>query len=116
MLLVSFFILKLSAWIKSLLWSLVDWIGEKTTKTLLKTGEICTDDVDVIAIKLDAFAKLLDLTPYKGGCKHNNGKLKPISHQEIQPVLAICPNSVNTCSDYYYISINGRYLTYFINP
>ena len=72
--------------------------------------------MDVIAIKLDAFAKLLDLTPYKGGCKCNNGKLKPISHQEIQPVLAICPNSVNTCSDHYYISINGRYLTYFINP
>jgi CxC5 like cysteine cluster associated with KDZ transposases len=88
----------LSAWIKSLSRSLVDRIGEKTTKTLFRTGDIGNDDVDVIATKLDAFAKLLNLTPYKGGRKRNNGKLKPISHQEIQPVLAICPNSVN-CED-----------------
>ena len=88
----------LSAWTKSLSWSLVDCIGEKTTKTLFKSGEIRNSDVDIIATKLDALAKLLDLTPYKGGRKHNNGKLQPISHQEIQPVLAICPNSVN-CED-----------------
>ena len=88
----------LSAWIKSLSRSLVDRIGEKSTKTLFKSGEIRNNDVDMVATKLDALAKLLDLTPYKDGRKRNNGKLKPISHQEIQPVLAICPNSVN-CED-----------------
>jgi len=65
----------LSAWIKSLSQSLIDHIGEKTTKTLFKSGEIHNSDVDIIATKLDALAKLLDLTPYKGGCKRNNGKL-----------------------------------------
>ena len=72
----------LSAWIKSLPQSLVDRIGEKTTKTLFKSEEIRNSDVNIIATKLDALAKLLDLTLYKGGCKRKNGKLRPISHSD----------------------------------
>ncbi|KAF8811777.1 hypothetical protein BYT27DRAFT_7010596, partial [Phlegmacium glaucopus] len=50
-----------------------------------------------LALKLGAFAQILNLNPY-----HKNGKfdkkLLPVSHKAIQPVLVICPTSL-TCED-----------------
>jgi hypothetical protein len=50
-----------------------------------------------LAEKLDNLAKVLKLSPYTAKGKFK-GKLKPISHAEIQPVLIICPNSIE-CED-----------------
>jgi hypothetical protein len=46
----------------------------------------------ILELKLDALAKLLDLNPYDDNCQFQQ-KLKPISHQSIQPIHIICPDS-----------------------
>ena len=43
--------------------------------------------------KLDGLAKLLNLFPYNKKGKFE-GKLKPVSHDEIKPVFMICPNTI----------------------
>ena len=51
------------------------------------------EEVTAFSIKLDALAKHLDLHPYN---EHGQleGKLQPVSHKLIQPVHALCPNSM----------------------
>jgi hypothetical protein len=71
-----------------------------TTKTLFWDREFPTkqkDRVSTLAIKLDAFATLFELTPYDSQNRFR-GKLLPMSYDTIQAVLAICPNSV-VCID-----------------
>ncbi|KAF8804762.1 hypothetical protein BYT27DRAFT_7107337, partial [Phlegmacium glaucopus] len=43
--------------------------------------------------KLDLFAKNLNLYPYNSSGKFQ-GKLKTVSHSQIQPALVICPDSI----------------------
>lgn len=89
---------KLSAWIKTLARGLCDRLGEQDVKRLFKKHEqFMEDKVPALAEKLDECAKLLDLTPYDQNGNYT-GKLKQVSHEQIQPVLVICPNSVN-CED-----------------
>jgi hypothetical protein len=82
-----------SAWMKALVCGLVERLGEKSD-TLLKKTQSISGDRKIVAIgdKLDHLSKILDLYPYddKG---HFQGKLKPTSHDELKPVLLICPNS-----------------------
>lgn len=87
---------KLSAWIKSLARELCVRLGDKKTDMLFKS-EDRSDNISGVATKLNDFAKVLGLTPYNRHDKYI-GKLKPISHDEISPVLVICPNSMN-CED-----------------
>ena len=55
-----------------------------------------TTDTDLrvnnIGLKLDAFAKLLNLNPYDDNDQFQK-RLNPVSHKSIQPILVICPNS-----------------------
>lgn len=89
---------RLSAWIKTLAHGLCDRLGEQDVKCLFKKHERSMEDkVPALAEKLDECAKLLDLTPYDQNGNYT-GKLKQVSHEQIQPVLVICPNSVN-CED-----------------
>jgi hypothetical protein len=82
-----------SAWMKALVCGLIERLGEKSD-SLLKKTQSTTGDQKIVAIgdKLDHLSKLLDLYPYddKGNFQ---GKLKPTSHDELKPVLFICPNS-----------------------
>lgn len=88
---------KLSAWMKSLARSLSDRLGEDGTQRLFKKKENSNNKIADVGMKLDGFAKLLGLTPYNRHDKYT-GQLKTVSHKEIEPVLAICPSSVN-CED-----------------
>ena len=88
---------KVSAWIKSLARGIFDRLGEETAERLFKKKENSSDKTKDLGIKLDELAKTLNLTPYNRHGKFT-GKLKPVSHKEIQPVLMICPNSIN-CED-----------------
>ncbi|KAF8812590.1 hypothetical protein BYT27DRAFT_7086866, partial [Phlegmacium glaucopus] len=90
-----------SGWIKCLAQTLQSHL-EHQTLDLFKKSENPKDieDNDIVtslALKLGAFAQILNLNPY-----HKNGKfdkkLLPISHKAIQPVLVICPTSF-TCED-----------------
>jgi hypothetical protein len=87
---------KISGWIKSLARALEDRLAD-SADDLFKSGDeklqLAHDQVIThIGIKLDAFAKLLKLDPYS---KHGQfqGKVKPISEQNIEPVHIICPES-----------------------
>lgn len=88
---------KLSAWIKSLARSVSDRLGERDVKMLFQKKNYPEDKISAIADKLDGLSKCLDLTPYNKNGKYI-GQLKPVSYKEIEPVLVICPNSVN-CED-----------------
>jgi hypothetical protein len=86
---------KTSGWIKSLARALQDHLAD-SADDLFKTGEKSqlNDDqvITHIGVKLDGFAKVLKLDPYG---KHGRfqGKLKPVSEEDIQPVHIICPES-----------------------
>ena len=70
------------------------------TETLFCYGEFPVkqnQQVSKLAVKLDAFANLLEFTPYNNKGKFM-GKMLPVSHDKIQAVLTICPNSA-VCID-----------------
>ena len=87
---------KTSGWIKSLARVLKDRLAD-SVDDMFQSGDRkshLSDDqvISRIGIKLDSFAKLLKLDPYdKYG--QFQGKLKPISEQNIEPVYVICPES-----------------------
>jgi hypothetical protein len=82
-----------SAWMKALVRALTERLGGKSD-TLLKKTQSTSPDTKIVAIgdKLDQLSKLLDLYPYDDKGKFQ-AKLKPTSHDELKPVLLICPNS-----------------------
>jgi hypothetical protein len=53
-------------------------------------------NIITIGLKLDALARLLNLCPLNKSGKFK-GKLKPVSHKQIQPIYTLCPNRA-TCS------------------
>ena len=67
---------------------------QQHVKLLKKLDNVTETDIRLnnIGIKLDALAKLLDLNPYDDNGQFQQ-KLKPISHQSIQPIHIICPDS-----------------------
>jgi CxC5 like cysteine cluster associated with KDZ transposases/CxC6 like cysteine cluster associated with KDZ transposases len=87
---------KTSGWIKSLANALQDRLADSADhlfKTRDEKSQLNHDQVIThIGVKLDGFAKLLKLDPYS---KHGQfqGKLKPVSEQDIEPVHIICPES-----------------------
>ena len=86
---------KVSGWMKALVKALTNQLEEKT-QTLIKKNEWPLDEDQIVPLlgkKLDGLARLLDLFPCdkKGKFK---GKLKPVSHDEIEPVLVICPDAI----------------------
>ena len=85
---------QVSGWMEALANAVANQLEEKT-QTLFKKTEPLNEDQIVFSLgkKLDSLAKLLDLFPCnkKGQLK---GKLKPVSHDEIEPVLVICPDAV----------------------
>ncbi|KAF8341700.1 hypothetical protein F5887DRAFT_1062457 [Amanita rubescens] len=67
---------------------------EKNDSHLLKIPATQNDQITAdVAITLDKLVKLLRLYPYDKSGKFT-GKMKPISHKDIQPVHVICPDSV----------------------
>ncbi|KIJ93274.1 hypothetical protein K443DRAFT_112283, partial [Laccaria amethystina LaAM-08-1] len=84
---------RVSAWMKALVHGLVERLGEKSD-TLLKKTQSTSGDLKIVAIgdKLDHLSKILDLYPYDDKGQFQ-GKLKPTSHDELKPVLLVCPNS-----------------------
>ena len=86
---------QLSGWMKALSKAMTSQLGEET-QTLFRKAESPSDENQIIfslGNKLDSLAKLLNLYPYNKRGKFR-GKLMPVSHSEIQPVLVICPDSV----------------------
>ena len=90
---------KASGWIKALASALQNRLAEKQGTLFKKTENVQnTPDHELItplALKLDAMADLLNLSSYDDTGRYK-GKLKPVSHAEIQPVYVICPISA-TC-------------------
>jgi hypothetical protein len=82
-----------SSWMKCLARE-IDKKLYKHVKLLRKSDNVTETKtrLDNIGIKLDALAKLLDLNPYDDNGQFQQ-KLKPISHQSIQPIHIICPDS-----------------------
>src|SRR5271169_2590347 len=85
-----------TAWIKALACALHDKL-EDNIYTLQRDDEKGTGNsnrlIHTVGEKLDQFSKRLNLYPDNSKGKFQ-GKLKPISHAQIQPVLVICPNSI----------------------
>jgi CxC5 like cysteine cluster associated with KDZ transposases len=86
-----------TSWMKSLSRAVHERLKGKAMD-LLQTSERQSQRTDqqithTIGLKLDAMSKLLELCPFK-----KNGmqikKLKPISDKEIEPILVICPVSM----------------------
>jgi hypothetical protein len=86
-----------SGWMKCLAHAVKKSIDQNQRKPLkMENVEKNMDDKQEImafSLKLDAFARLLDLHPYNehGQCQ---GKLQPVSHKLIQAVHVLCPNSM----------------------
>jgi hypothetical protein len=88
---------KNSGWIKALARALENKLKE-TTNSLFRPEETMSqlnDDqvTSSIGLKLDGLAKNLNLHPYNKKGKFV-GKLKPISDENIEPILIICPISM----------------------
>ena len=86
-----------SSWIRALACPLRKQL-EKNGDYLLDEDDlsVCQDDEQItvaVAMKLDHLAKLLKLYPYNKAGRFT-GKLKPISHKDIQPIHIICPDAV----------------------
>ena len=84
-----------SGWMKSLSRAIMHQL-KNDTQNLFHTGESLprqSQQVTILSSKLDAFATLLDLTPYddKGNF---TGRLLPVSYTAIQAVHTICPNAM----------------------
>ena len=86
-----------TGWIKALARALENRLGdtagslfrEADHKSQLNADQVTTS----IGLKLDGLSKVLNLHPYsREGCFL--GKLKPVSHLAIQPVIIICPSSM----------------------
>ncbi|KAF8801340.1 hypothetical protein BYT27DRAFT_7115305 [Phlegmacium glaucopus] len=88
---------EITAWIKALARALHD-------KLATEINTLQTDDkrdteksnsalISALGGKLDLFAKNLNLYPYNSKGKFQ-GKLKTVSHSQIQPALVICPDSI----------------------
>jgi hypothetical protein len=86
-------------WIRSLSRAIMHRLKDDI-KTVFCPGEYRSKQnhqVTKLSIKLDAFAKLLNLTPYDHHGKFKE-RLCPVSYTAIQAVHAICPDSI-TCVD-----------------
>src|SRR5882762_5133302 len=75
-------------------------------------------EITAFSIKLDVLAKLLDLHPYN---KHGQleDKLQPVSHELIQPVHVLCPNSMEcetaSCNSRSLLQMNKRHTSSYTN-
>ena len=88
-----------SGWIRSLSRAIMHRLKDDI-KSVLRPGEYRpkqNHQVTKLSVKLDAFAKLLNLTPYDHQGKFKE-RLQPVSYIAIQAVHAICPDSI-TCVD-----------------
>jgi CxC5 like cysteine cluster associated with KDZ transposases len=88
-----------SGWIRSLSCAIMHRLKDDI-KSVLRPGEYRpkqNHQVSKLSVKLDAFAKLLNLTPYDHQGKFKE-RLQPVSYIAIQAVHAICPDSI-TCVD-----------------
>ena len=88
---------EITAWIKALARALQEKLAARVD-TLQMDDERDTKQTDSALInslggKLDLFAKHLNLYPYNSRGKFQ-GKIKPVSHAQIQPAFVICPDSV----------------------
>ena len=88
---------EITSWIKALAHALHDKL-EDQIYTLQRDDEKDIGDsnsalINSVGKKLDQFSKDLNLYPYNSRGKFQ-GKLKTISHAQIQPVLVICPDSI----------------------
>ena len=91
-----------SPWMNSLTRAIQRQTNERKFKTLFKKKEIPEDLIgedskEAISIKLNSFANLLGLNPFRPDGKLI-AKLAPVSNQNIQPVLVLCPTSYE-CMD-----------------
>ena len=84
-----------SGWIKSLSRAIMHRLKDDK-KTLFQQGESYlkqSEQVTNLSLKLDAFATLLDLTPYDEEGNFEK-KLLPVSYASIQAVHTICPDTI----------------------
>ena len=82
-----------SVWIKCLARGLQERLDTDQNQLYANQETAVSDTVNKICTNLDALAKLLGLYPYDSNGKFK-GKLKPVSHESIQPVHIICPEDV----------------------
>ena len=86
-----------TVWITGLIRALTDQLGNKKDQLFKKSEDKggMTEDQMFVALgnKLDNFAKMLQLHPIDKDGKFK-GKMKPISHDELKPVIMICPDAV----------------------
>ena len=91
-----------TGWLKCLSRALYECTQKHQTEEMLFTSsdllQFTTEDkrITPLTVKLDDFATVLGLVPK--GKKAPKTKLVPISQQQIQPLLVICPRSV-VCED-----------------
>jgi hypothetical protein len=84
-----------SGWIRALSHALMHRL-KGDIKTVFRRGEYHSKQIHQVTkllTKLDAFAKLLNLTPYDHRGKFKGG-LQPVSYKKIQAIHTICPNSI----------------------
>jgi hypothetical protein len=70
---------------------------DEGNKSLLKETDAHDSEQKMsiaIGLKLDALAKVLGLFPVNKSGKFR-GRLKPVSHQDVQPVYTLCPNTAS---------------------
>jgi hypothetical protein len=86
-----------SGWLKALSRILLDASGHNQSRFFKKSENHKTMSEDekttTLTLKLDSFAKILDLHPYNSQGRFR-GNLKTISHQSIEPICMICPNTI----------------------
>ena len=84
-----------SGWIRALSHAVMHQLKDDI-QTVFRCGEYHSKQIHQVtklSSKLDAFAKLLDLTPYDHWGKFK-GRLQPVSYKKIQAVHTICPDSI----------------------
>ena len=91
-----------STWMNCLAHAIQKHTHEKRLKTLFKKKEIPIELIgiesrEIISIKLDSFANMLGLNPF-GSNGQLIRKLQPVSDNDIQPILVLCPKSYE-CMD-----------------
>ncbi len=91
-----------SPWMTCLSHTIQRQTNQKKLKTLFKKKEVPEDLIgeeskEMLSMKLNSFANLLGLNPFEPNGKFIQ-KLSPVSNENIDPVLVLCPTSYE-CMD-----------------
>ena len=88
---------KYTGWMSALVIALCNQLDEETKTHLFLDSELIETTNELLGNKLDVMAQKLKLLPYTKSGQFKSKRIQPISHDQIKPILLLCPSTF-TCT------------------